>query len=164
MAKTNNAMTLMLQVPESTWIVSTDDIRDMWMDYSDLQEVFANIIEARDPEGYAKCICRAVIRFNGKLPQTGFTPAFFPDAGLLMDISWNEVLKTVEAYHTANFITASGGGTVTPLHERVTAIKALRQELTSDIEPRIREWKIYFNNMNIWGSFDSTELSNGGAY
>lgn len=156
--KNTNSIQRMLQVPEATWLISTDDIRDMWLDYSDLQEVFGNIIEEKDPEGYAKCVARPIIRFNGRLPQTNFNAANFPDDGLLLDLAFEEVLKTVEAYHTANFISVSGGGVNTPLHERFQAIKMLRQELTQSNEQRVKEWKVYISNQQTWGSFNSDDL------
>ena len=158
MSVRSNIIENMLRVPESTWLVSAEDIRDMWMDYNDLQEVFGNLIEQKDPRGYAKCIVRSIVRFNGKLPQTQYSPDNFPDAGLLLDMSFAEVLKVVEAYHTANFNTASGGGTVIPLHERFSAIKALRQEIESDVTRRTQEWKIYISNQMAYGSFDSLDL------
>lgn len=155
---TNNIIRAHLKIPQNSWLYSVDDIRDLWLDYSDLQEIFGNIIEQKDPEGYAKCMARAVIRFNSKLPRSSFNLASFPNPDLLRTLCFIEVLRVVEAYHTANFTTASSGGTVTPLHERFQALKALRQELEMDVKPIIQEEKQYMANDEVWGAYDSADM------
>lgn len=153
-----NRIEQILQIPESTWIISPEDIRDMWLDYSDLQEVFGNIIEEKDPQGYVKCIARALLKFNSRLPMTMFTLADFPDSSLLLEMSLVEVLSVVERYHAANFITASSGGTVTPLHERFQVLQGIRRELEQSTVAAMTTLKQHLSNLQAWGSFDSYSM------
>ena len=150
-AKGPNAIRKILDIPRQHWLISSEDLRDMWLDFPEIQELFENLIEQIDPEGYDKCIARFVLWFNGKLPRTAFHPAWFPDEGLLLNGSFVEVLKVAERYHAANFSSASGGGTSTPMNERYGPLGTFRRELEAQVEQRMQEIKTDINNESFYG-------------
>ncbi len=143
-----------LAVPREHWIISSEDLRDMWLDFPETQELFEDLLEENDPLAYDKCIARALIWMNGKQPKTYFNAANFPDEGLLIDRSFVEVLKVAERYHAANFSTGSAGGTSTPINERYVSLGGLRRELEANCEARLRELKIFINNEGFYGTID----------
>ena len=70
--KRANIIQKMLLIPEDLWIVTGTDIRDMWLDRNDLHELFDDLLEKDDPDGYNKCIIRGILWFNGKPQKTYF--------------------------------------------------------------------------------------------
>jgi hypothetical protein len=144
----------MLLIPEDLWIVTGTDIRDMWLDRNDLHELFDDLLEKDDPDGYNKCLIRGILWFNGRPQKTYFNQVNFPDDGLLLNIGMLEVLKTVERYHAANYMTASGGGVNVPINERYGPIGQIRRELQAEVQERTHEWKVHLNYEEAWGGFN----------
>jgi hypothetical protein len=169
-SRRTNIIQQMLQIPRFHWRISSEDVRDMWLDFPELQELFEDIIEERDPLGYDKAIIRGILWFNGKPPATRYGPHNFlcdhgGDDGLLLNMSLLEILKVAERYHAANFTTASGGGTSSPINERYISLGNLRRELQAEVAERTREWKTVINNEAMWGGIsDIGARGEYGAY
>lgn len=148
-------MQWILGMPRTKWVISDEELRDMWLDFPESQELFENLLEENDPLAYDKCIARALIWFNDALPQTAFSPINFPDTGLFLNMSFVEVLKVAERYHASNFTTASSGGTSTPINERYIALGQIRRELQAECKTRMDELKAHINYEEAWGGFSN---------
>lgn len=140
-----NVITWMLSTRRSEWGFSSEDLRNMWLDYEDLREIDQNLIESRDPEGYARCICKGFLAFNNvnsSVPIIRYPWAFeVSKTSMYMNFAFCEVLKVFEGHHSANYYTGSGGGTTIPINDRAMIIGGLRKELQAQCLQDAQDYK-----------------------
>lgn len=140
-----------LSIPREKWVVDSEDLRNLSKDFADLQEFFGDLLSDED---YERCICWAVLDFNGALPQTMFSPANFPDAFLLLKKALVESLNILEIYHAKNYFTGASGGVQVPIHERFQALQPIRERLTLENKERQAALKSQINAVQAFGGTD----------
>lgn len=150
MGKAVSTVEKILRVPRADWIVKADDIRDLWKDYPEFQEIFPDLISNLD---YDKAIARAIVDFNAIPPMTIFSPSFFPDEWLLLNKSFIEVLETILYYHANNHFSGTSAGVQIPVHEQFQALIPLKDRLQMKVEKREERLK---RNINIQNGFGGT--------
>ena len=139
----------MLRIPRNVWTVTSSELRDMWKDYPEFQEIFPDLLSNLD---YDKAIVRAVEDFNDQPPETDLAPHSFPHKGLLRKKAFCEVLRTVILYHANNYFTGQSGGIQIPVHERFQALQPMLAALLAEVKELEMRIKRKINTLNGFGT------------
>lgn len=141
----------LLRIPRDQWRVNAEDVRKLWMDFPEFQEIFRYTKVMSDYD-YDVCIARAVLDYNEHPPMEYYTPKNFIDRELLIKMAQNKVLEIYIGYHSSNTFTGTSGGLSVPVHERADHLRNIYDRNTQMvIEPRLTRLKDLANQSNAYG-------------
>lgn len=151
--KTTALQSIINQFDPSDWVINSEEVRNMWLDYPEYQKIFADILTE---EMYLECIISALFDINSDEPVTSYTPVDFPfvKARLWIKFSFMEVLSRIVRYHSSNQFSGASGGVGVPLHERRKYLQEMIDIVKPGADRELYEWKTRLNLIDGFGGID----------